>query len=366
MINKITAQDVLRNCRETLRLPGDETELDEVLLAGMLRRCAGILCPCSRATLRSEMINSLNHLHTDTDSLADRLNDIIEGLIVYGDLLELSDVATVDPKVKSTWVFAAPPRYIVRPSGWIFLIGIVADQDVLLPESIATLVSYRGCTRRIKQLPDEQIEVALSAQGMQEISDSVWHQMPKDETAKNLLERCQHSLMAESRCGLINDLEILDSAKSVKYYRGRWASPKKQTGTFVARRPQEFGAPIWCFVQLKEGVPQRLIDLPLSRFRWRDCDAAWHLQMAIDHRRGQPQLYRRRETGNGIRFDFFSPLPQWFERRLLIFGHSLPREQCLISYELQSKEAENEERLLQKKLWLAPDNDQLGDKVLCR
>ena len=357
MITKIKPHDVIMNCRATLDLPGDQAALDDILLAGLLRRCAGILCPCSRTALRTALVESLNYLHDDNDVLADRLEKLIDDLIVGGDLLELSEVAIDDPDVKGTWVFAAPPSYVVRPSGTIFLTGIVPDQDTFLPESLAARVNYEGCTRLIAPEPGEHLADVLSEQGIQELSEAVWLKAPKAESAENLLGYYERRLAAQSHCGTVNDLEILDPVRSVTYYPGRWVSPKSQTGTFVARRPQEFGAPIWCFVQLADGTPQRLIDLPLSRFRWRGCDAAWHLQMAIDYCRGQPQRYRRRSAEGRVRFDFFSPLPQWFQRRLMIFGNSCPREKSLFAYELPLREAENEERFLKERLWLVRTED---------
>lgn len=360
MITEIEPRDVIISCRATLGLPGDQAVLDDVLLAGLLRRCAGILCPCSRTALRSALVESLNYLDDKDDVLVDRLEKLIDDLIVGGDLLELSEVAIDDPDVKGTWVFAAPPSYIVRPSGTIFLTGIVPDQDTFLSASVAARVNYEGCTRLITPEPGEDLATVLSAQGMQELSETVWLKAPKAETAESLLGYYERQLAAQSACGTIRDLEILDPSKSVTYYRGRWTSPANHNGTFVARRPQEFGAPIWCIVELAEGVPQRLIDLPLSRFRWRGCDAAWHLEMAIDHYRGNPQQYRRRKSETGVRFDFFSPLPQWSQRRLMIFGKACLREKSLLTYELPLREAENEERFLQERLWLVRMEDKEG------
>src|SRR5262249_33559274 len=128
-------------------------------------------------------------------------------------------------------------------------------------------------------------------------------------------------------------------------------------GTFVARRPQEFGAPIWCFAALESGAPVRVLDLPSEKTRWRACDVAWHLQMAIDYHRGAPQRYRRRRTSEGICLDFFSPLPEGLERRLMIFGRPVARENSLMSYRLSAAEVETEERFLQKRLWLLRSED---------
>ena len=152
---------------------------------------------------------------------------------------------------------------------------------------------------------------------------------------------------------MIHDLKILDSSRPVTYYRGRWVDPTDHDGPFVARRPQEFGAPIWCLVELRNGDPVCLLDLPLARTRWRGCDSAWHLQMAIDHDRGTPQLYRRRVDRDIVRFDFFSPLPQWSQRRLMILGRPVARDRCLFSYLLPADEADAEEAFLQESLWLS-------------
>lgn len=357
MITEIQRRDVLLNCRSSLGLPGNQAFLDDVLLAGLLRRCAGIQCPCSRTGLRSVLVESLDYLDDNKETLSDRLDKLIDDLIVGGDLLELAEVATDNPDVKGTWVFAAPPSFIVRPSGTIFLTGIVPDQDMFLSTSLAARLIYEGCTRSIMPESGEELTAALSAQGMQQLSEAVWLRTPNTETPENLLGHFEVRLAAQSPCGTITNLEILDPLNSVTYYRGRWTTPGKHTGKFVGRRPQEFGAPIWCFVELADGVPERLIDLPLSGFRWRGCDASWHLQMAIDHCRGQPQRYRRRNTETTVCFDFFSPLPQWSQRRFIIFGKTCPREKSLLAYEIPHREAENEERFLQERLWLVRTED---------
>lgn len=354
VIARIAANEVLAGCRQTLGLPSSQqASVDDLLLAGLLRRSAGIHCPCSRATLRASVLESLQYMPADGEPLSERIDAAIEALIVGGDLLELNDVVTDDTAVKGTWVFAAPPSFVVRPSGGIFLFGIVPDQDAFLPLSLASRIIYDGFTRAIAPQPDEDLAAELREQGLQQLSEGAWLKSPKAEAAADVLGRFERRLATQPAAGTVSDLEILDPARPVTYYRGRWAAPKNQSGTFVARRPQEFGAPIWCFAALESGVPVRLLDLPLERTRWRGCDAAWHLQMAIDYCRHSPQRYRRRVERNGIRFDFFSPLPQWSQRRLMIFGRAVPRGSSLMSYRLPPAEAQTEERFLQERLWLS-------------
>jgi hypothetical protein len=291
-------------------------------------------------------------------SLADRIDAAIEGLIIGGDLLELHDVATADQSARGTWVFAAPPSYVLRPGGSIFLTGTVPDQDAFLPPSLASRVRHEGVVRVLQPEPDEDLASALSDLGLRELPESVWLKTPKPETTESLLSGYQRQLEFQPSSGEVADFQILDPTTSVRFYPKRWTSPLiSHSGTYVGRRPQEFGAPIWCFAQVSEGRVIKLVDLPPRRSRWRGSDVAWHLQMAIDHGRNAPQLYRRTSAEGGVRIDFFSPLPQWSERRLMIFGRPVPRANCLLSYWIPTAQAEAEEAFLNQRLWLARTED---------
>jgi hypothetical protein len=353
MIREITAADVIRGCRQIVGLPTrDDDAIEDALLAALLRRAGGILCPCSRTSLRAAVLEGLRDLIED-DTLSERIDAIIEGLIIGGDLLELHDVATADQAAKGTWVFAAPPSYVCRPGGSIFLMGTVPDQDSFLPPSLASRVQYEGNTRVLQPHPDEGLSGALLELGLQELPEGVWLKAPRAETPESFIQGYQRELEAQPASGKVADLSVLDPTTATDFYPKRWTSPNSgHTGIFVARRPQEFGAPIWCLALLSEGRAVKFIDLPSRRTRWRGSDIAWQYQMAVDRCRGAPQLYRKAETADGVRFDFFSPLPQWSQRRMMIFGHQVPRSKCLMSFILPSTQSEAEESFLQQRLWL--------------
>ncbi len=357
VITELEPTDVLPACRQILQLPdGGAMGIDDELLAALLRRCAGFLCPCSRTALRASLIECLKYLD-DRDELQKRIDLVIDGLITNGDLLELSDVAADESSVKGTWVFAAPPSYIVRPGGSVFLTGIVPDQDTFLPNFLSSRISYDGCARLITPHPGEDLTQKLRDHGLQQLSNEVWLKAPRPETAAGLLGRMECLLESQFPSGAIENLRLIDPAQCVTYYRGRWVTPGNQNGTFLGWRPQEYGAPIWCFIRLTDGIPDRLLDLPVRKSRWRGCDAAWHLQMAIDSCRSNPQRYRKRRDASLLRLDFFSPLPQWSQRRFMIFGRAVPKENCLMSYVLTEAEAQTEEAFLQERLWLEPTED---------
>jgi hypothetical protein len=353
-LTAVNREEVLAGCRATLGLvPRTSDALDNAFLASMLRHTAGFLCPCSGATLRAAALESLQHL-TDDSEIVSKVEDAVDGLIVGGDLLELSQVTTDDPEAKATWLFAAPPSFIVRPSGSIFLTGVVADRDTYLPQELMDRIHYDGYTRAIMPLENEDLIETLAALGLQELKQDNWLRAPKQQTARAFRDQLVTKLNAQPRSGDIPDLVILDTSRPVTHYRGRWATAKKQTGTFVARRPQEYGSPIWCLVALQDGLPIKLLDLPLPKSRWRGCDEAWRLQMAIDSSNGAPQVYTKRIDGQYVYVDFYSPLPSWAEKRLMIFGRHADANGCLLSFRVPLNELAAEEDFLKKHLWLSP------------
>ncbi|MCY4100966.1 MAG: hypothetical protein OXF46_08595 [Rhodobacteraceae bacterium] len=358
MIALISRQEVLQGCRKAL---GIELEiggnLDDQLLAGLIRRCAGINCPCSKAKLRSSIMECLKALSDDEVKLKDRVESAIEGLILGGDLQEINERVSENTNQKGTWIYTSPPCFINRGNGNFYILGIVPDHDNFLTSSLTDQIIYDGYIRSIQSNSGQNIAHELNEQGLQELSEKAWLKCPRWESAKSLIDRYSKKLLANSPSGSINELIILDSEKPVNFYTGRWTEPTNKTGIYIARRPQEYGAAIWCLVKLNKGVPSHLLDLPLERSRWRGCDRAWHIQMAIDYNRDTPQKYRRTLYNEEIRLDFFSPLPLWFVRRLMIFGRSVPKEKCLFSYMLPCKEAEKEEQYLQKSLWVLPTSD---------
>lgn len=355
MIESVTANGVLAGCRHTLGLSDqDDAGIDDVLVAALLRRSAGVHCPCSQATLRSSVLECTKNLAADEIRVRQLVDDTIEALTVGGDLLELNDVVTEDVDIRQTWVFAAPPGFVIRPNGTAFVFGVVPDQDTFLPPSLGARVLYDGFTRSMEPQEGEDLASKLREQGLQELSESVWLKSPKSESSDDLLARADMRLSRQTLSTTIDGLKILDSVRPTTYYPDRWVVPQDQTGMFIARRPQEFGAPMWCLVRLQDGTPTRLLDLPFEKTRWRSCDAAWHLQMAIDHCRRHPQQYRRRKGATGVRFDFFGPLPQWAQRRLVVFGERTTPEQCLLSYLVPSDRAETEDEFLRRRLWLSP------------
>lgn len=358
-IIEISGTQLLAQTRSDLGLPESSTLLiDEPLVAALVRRAAGILCPCSASTLVYSILDSLNWLSQDPEELANRIEEMVDQLVVLGDLLELHQVTTDDAAVKGTWLFAAPPAFIARPADkGVYLVGIVADATAPLSAPLMARITHQGSLRMLAPEIGEDLPELLRENGLVQLSEQSWLKLPRSEAASSLRDRMERQLQEQSASGEVADLLILDSSRDPLYYRGRWTAPKKQSGLFVARRPQAFGANIWGFALLETGALARFLDFPLRNSKWRGCDSAWHLQMAVDRCRGTPQQYRRRPVGDGIVFDFFSPLPLWAERRLRIIGHRVDAHQCLFSYMVPDGEVDTEDEFLRDRLWLARQDD---------
>lgn len=347
-IKKAPPNEIIAACRSAFGLSRRD-DVDDILLTEMARRSAGFHCPCSRTTLRASLEESLQLL-CDID--VEQIDSAIERLVVGGDLLELRDVITTDGATNGTWVYSAPPTFVVRPSGSIFLTGVVPNQSTFLPPPLSSRVVSDGYTRVLKENDREDLSEELLAHGFQALPESIWLRAPKAVPAQKLVDEHLVHLGLQNPCGAVGDIELIDTSHPVRFYRGRWVQPVDQTGMFVARRKQRYGAALWCVVEVIRGEPLKLFDLPKGHSRWRGCDEAWRLQMAIDSCANSPQEYQYREMTDGVRLDFFSPLPQWAVRRLMIFGEPIASKNSLFSYLLPPSEASAEHKYLQERLWL--------------
>ena len=95
-----------------------------------------------------------------------------------------------------------------------------------------------------------------------------------------------------------------------------------------------------------------MIDLPGATSRWRGCDEAWRLQMALDALRRGPQRYAIRRQGSSSVVQFFSPVPMWARRRWDAIGEPVSSSGCLFAYRISEAELEEEVHFMRNVLWL--------------
>jgi hypothetical protein len=321
-------------------------------LAGALRRAAGYLCPCSAATLVSAVVRPLRGLVPDLEKAKELVEATLEAMTSHGDMLEQPDVQEGAPSAR-VLLYAAPASFVVRQSGLAVLLGVAADQLSPLPSELERRIQYLGHVRRLSPSSvSEDLRRELRLLGLLELTVDAWLKGPKPGGASQVVTATDRLLDGVAPSRDIPGLLLLDSTKPVRYYRGRWSEPKAQTGRFVGRRQQAYGADLWCYVQLTNGRPERMMDLPQRGSRWRGCDEAWHLQMAIDALRGSPQHFRMTPSGEAVVLELFSPAPAWARRRWDAIREPVPSTGSLFAYRIPKAEVDEERRFVREVLWL--------------
>lgn len=352
-MRRLTAEQVHAQKIRELGLDPDALDLTTPeALAGALRRAASYLCPCSAPTLVRAVVLPLRGLVTDLDNAKELVEQTLEAMIAHGDLLEQPDVQDGASSAR-VLLYAAPASFIVRDSGLVVLLGVAADHLSPLPDELERRIQYLAHVRRLTPSVGEELRSELQQIGLLELTSDAWLKSPKLCTAAQALAANDRAIDVVAPSRDIPGLLLLDPTKPVHYYRGRWTEPKSQTGRFVARRRQAYGADLWCYVQLIDGQPERMIDLPSQGSRWRGCDEAWHLQMAIDALRGLPQRFRVTPSGAAaVVLEFFSPAPAWARRRWDAIGEPVPSAGSLFAYRIHKAEIEEERRFARDALWL--------------
>lgn len=352
----LSADDVVREMVEELRLDPNVLGIASIeVLSALVRRTAGLLCPCPRKRILKNILQSLDGLVPDPDGLRDAIDETIDTLIAHGDLLEHNDV-TRESSRSEVVLNRAPMAFVRRNSGACVLLGVTPDDRPVLPDFLHEKIQCNNFNRVIPADAAPDVSQHLAGLGFIELPYKAWSRCPSRVAPDKhiaVMDRHLVSSLAHAT-DAIEALRILDPSTAVEYYPDRWVTPKAHTGRFIGRRPQAYGADLWCYVELVHGKPKRFLDLPLPGSRWRGCDEAWHLQAAIDAVRGNPQKCKVREGARDYKIlDLLSPVPSWAQRRWVMVGVSVPRQQCLMSFRFRSGEIGEEIKFGKNHLWLS-------------
>ena len=156
--------------------------------------------------------------------------------------------------------------------------------------------------------------------------------------------------------GDLQNIEIISPSSNTKFYKGRWQNLTNQTGRFIARKPQRFGAKLWCYIETKNGMPCKLIDFPNHKNINRGCDEAWYLQSAIDRFNNNPQhLAIKKIDPKNAQIEHFSPIPMWAQKYLDAMGEPLENHNCLFAYLIPNDILNKVVKFFEERLWLQPN-----------
>ena len=229
-------------------------------LAASLRRAASFMCPTSPIRLVDAVLGAVRPVSPEGSVNRDRLVETLDLLIDGGDLLELRHEADHQTRL----LYLGPPSFIERDPGTYLLVGVRPYGVPLVDAELADQIEREGHTRTLHPEGEDVVD-QLARSGLHQINPERWVASPRKESAAELLQRVRARLNAAGPSGDIEDLVVLDPATPAGYYKGRWREPMRgDSGDFVARRPQAYGADLWCAVRLSDGSPQKLVEFPID------------------------------------------------------------------------------------------------------
>lgn len=352
LLSQLTAATAASAAIETLGLDPSAIDLTSTeALAASLRRAASFMCPTSPGRLVDAVHGVVQPLAGVSVSRSD-VAEILEQLVGSGDLLELRH----DNGRSTRLLYLAPPSFIERGPGQYLLLGIRPFAAPLIQDDLAGEIDYEGHTRSI-QLDATDGPAELAERALRAVAKERWVSRPAAEAPAALIDRYRVRLDVAGEAGELDGIQLLDPTASVRYYTGRWRTPSPgDTGDFISRRPQAYGADLWCLIRFEDGAPKRLIELPVNDPVVPGRDEAWRYQAAVDAARSVPQRYRRRASGSpgaDLIFDFFSPLPGFAERYLQLAGLALGKTPgSLFSFRVPLGASDDAATFLADMLWM--------------
>jgi hypothetical protein len=355
---RVNASEVLGVLRSDLNVShASEADGRIELVAAVMRRLAGILCPCPRLALRQAVTRSLAPVVPWAKELDTLAEAAIEGALVGGDLLELANVVVTEEHDHPTWLYCAPPGFVRGAGTRLYILGIPPDGALFLPTEVRERLRHQGSARFVDELPGEGLPEVLASLGLREIAGDIWRHVRRAETAAAHVTTLQRRLVRDGTPGPVTELRILRPASSCGTpYTGRWVLPDKDTGLRVGRFEGAFGNRIWCLAELEGGQLRRYLRLPLRESPLAPSDAGWLAQLALDAAAGHPGTYRAVARDGGVVITCTFPLPRFARRRFEYIGAAVPVDGPYAFWVPDAQRAA-EEVYLHEQLWLSPATD---------
>ena len=353
-LSSLTPDDAAALSVRTLGMDPEVVGIDSPEgLAASLRRAASFMCPTSPSRLIDAVVTTVRPV-TDGELSSDTVAGLLDLLIASGDLLELRQ--ELEGRMVRL-VYLGPPSFVERAPGIYLLLGVRPYGAWLLSSRLSAKTTREGHTRVIELEPEKAHET-LKAAGLQPLDRQRWVGRPGIESAASLVRRISERLTVAGGGGEIEGLQILDPTTPVRYYRNRWREPvPTDSGDFIARRPQAYGADLWSAVRLTGGLATRIFQFPVDDPLVPARDEAWRLQLAIDAERNHPQRYTvEPAAGPGSTVvRFFSPVPGFAERYLHLVGMPLAGTSgALFAFRVPDGAMPGLVQLLTDLLWMEP------------
>ena len=320
MINSLNHNDVLNKIKNIYKL--EEHASKELIIYNIIRKLAVIHSPCSINLLKNKLKEQTDVLFNDLEIGYD-LEEYIQDIVSYGDLLELSDVLVKNGNnyPKNT-LFLSQNKFIRYSEKEFYLLGISNENEFPFNTDFEKLVTYSGPAKILTLENERDIETLKEKFGFSELPKEYWLNLPKEEI-KDYYSFALKELKNSPNEITIENLEIF-SHYNTNNYRKRKKLLENETGIFVCKKSHTFGSQMWGLIKTDNGKILNFIELPFKKNiknNIRACDEAWRLNCAIDMENKFPQKYKILDDKlNKKWIQFFSPVPKWVERKLIIQG----------------------------------------------
>lgn len=351
VIHKLDSDRLRRLMCQRLGLSDSALAQSPALLAELCRYRASFRAPCSRAALKRDVTQCIAPLVSVAAS--ESLDDIIDALLVAGDLVEVrSDLDSRE--AVPILLHLGAPQFIPVTGLMCILVGIEPDGREILPRAMLEAIERRGHLRLLPTDDGSRTASELTKLGLTELAFDRWARGPQTMEAQRLIAEYNSRLTQAPKGGDMPDLTVISPRAPVGYYKGRWTTPKGITGSTIARRPQQYGAPVWCYVKLVDGHCEHVLDLGMGE--WPGCDEAWWLLAASRRGRRTAQQFRTYPANaREIVISVQCPLPQWVQRWFQAIGESAEgKVEGLLSYRVATEHSDEAKQRLREALWMRP------------
>ncbi len=320
------------------------------VLAALVRKAACFECPCPPTVLAKSVFRLLEPI-CPGDTLKDTVRGTINSVTSYGDLVEMHESSDTASNVL---LYLAAPSFLQVSDTLFLLFGGTPDGEDMTPPDLRQRVEPVMYSRRLAVHEPKECHDTLLQAGFEFLKHDSWLRCPPRRPASELIALYDDALLKSGPPGVPEDVILIDPSQPVSYYTGRWTKLKKQTGRFIGRRSQTYGAQLWCYLEVRNGLVTRLLDFPLFETHWRAFDEAWHLLQAMDAVSGQPQGFRVRKTSQKgmAAMDLFSPAPTWATRRWDAVGLRTMPNSSLMTYIFPEKQIDAECEFAAERMWL--------------
>ena len=211
VIKELTRDEVHGKAVAVLGLNPDVVDLTSTeAIACSLRRAAGFLCPCTAPILIQAVSDPLKGLVEDAEQVHETVEDTLQALIGYGDLLEISGMGAAQGDFGQL-IYMAPPTFVKRKGGAILLFGILPDYTSPIPEELNRRIEYVNHIRRLSPHDAEGLASELSQLGFIQLSHTAWLREPALEPAEQHLNRLESMLDVALPSGEVSGLTTVGS-----------------------------------------------------------------------------------------------------------------------------------------------------------